>query len=297
MVGLSRWDTGAQMQAINLLFPLEEPGAYMMFGSWTLRKKFSSVTAPRLVGSASQMNTASAFCQLWLSPLADLSQVPLSVLGMHLIQLFQHWGMPSAIKMDRGLPFGMPSGVFYSRLYLWLCGLGVEGIINRAKTPTDNAKVERSHGVLANWVELKKIYSFEELTLKLPRQVLIQRDKYPTKITGGKSRREYFKLYPHPIPQLIPPFDIQKIYERIKPGHWGRTCSERGQVHFLGQRWGLGTAWKHRAVQITLDVNKAKWIITQDETGQVKQVEAEPTILKYLNKLVPLSQNVQQQME
>ena len=61
-------------------------------------------------------------------------------------QIFTQWGLPDAIRMDRDPLFiGSTRLEWPGTLLLWLVGLGVQPIINRAYRPTDNAMVERSH--------------------------------------------------------------------------------------------------------------------------------------------------------
>ena len=59
-------------------------------------------------------------------------------------QVFARWGLPDAIRMDRDPIFvGSTRLEWPSTLILWLLGLGIQPIINRAYRPTDNAKVVR----------------------------------------------------------------------------------------------------------------------------------------------------------
>jgi len=60
--------------------------------------------------------------------------------------LFCRWGLPDALRMDRDAVFvGSCRLEWPGTLLLWLIGLGVQPIINRAYRPTDNAIVERNH--------------------------------------------------------------------------------------------------------------------------------------------------------
>ena len=60
--------------------------------------------------------------------------------------LFCRWGLPDALRMDRdSVLVGSCRLEWPGTLLLWLIGLGVQPIINRAYRPTDNAIVERNH--------------------------------------------------------------------------------------------------------------------------------------------------------
>ena len=60
---------------------------------------------------------------------------------------FAHWNtLPGQVQTD-GEPAltGKPQDTFPSLFTLWLKGLGIDHIVIRARTPTDNAEVERCH--------------------------------------------------------------------------------------------------------------------------------------------------------
>ena len=66
-------------------------------------------------------------------------------------RVFEQWGLPDGLRMDRDPVWVGSSRLdFPSRLLLWLVGLGVTPLINRPHRPTDNAQVERCNGI---WVE------------------------------------------------------------------------------------------------------------------------------------------------
>jgi len=61
-------------------------------------------------------------------------------------RLFARWRLPDAFRLDHEPLFvGSPRVEWPGTSLLWLIGLGVQLIINRAYCPTDNAIVERNH--------------------------------------------------------------------------------------------------------------------------------------------------------
>ena len=89
-------------------------------------------------------------------PYKKISEVPLHEIQRALIVIFKSHGIPDWIKVDNGRPFGDPQMELIPPLALWLIGLGIQVIWNRPGTPQDNAKVERSQGVMARWTEYAK---------------------------------------------------------------------------------------------------------------------------------------------
>ena len=74
------------------------------------------------------------------------AQLTTRVVQANLRRVFSQWGLPDALRMDRDSIFvGSTRLEWPGLLLLWLVGLGVQPIINRAYRPTDNAIVERNH--------------------------------------------------------------------------------------------------------------------------------------------------------
>ena len=65
---------------------------------------------------------------------------------------FTRWGLPEAVRVDNGYPWGSPRDL-PTELALWLIGLGVAVIWNPPAQPRKNPKVERCQGVAAAWAE------------------------------------------------------------------------------------------------------------------------------------------------
>jgi len=78
--------------------------------------------------------------------------------------------------MDNGTPWGTQSRL-PSALGLWLVGLGIDLIYGRPRRSTDNAIVERNHGVLARWVEAEQCPDFQHCQQHLDWAVVTQRER------------------------------------------------------------------------------------------------------------------------
>src|SRR5437867_5557619 len=90
------------------------------------------------------------------SPHYHINEVDARKIQAALLRCFRRWGLPRAIKVDNGKPFGDPQRTSVPELALWLCGLGVGVIWNPPRSPRDNAKVERMQGTTAAWAEVEK---------------------------------------------------------------------------------------------------------------------------------------------
>ncbi len=74
------------------------------------------------------------------------------------------WGRPEQMRLDNGMPWGTQS-TLPSAMGLWLVGLGIELRYGRPARSTDNAVVERSHGVLARFHFQRKVERNGQITL------------------------------------------------------------------------------------------------------------------------------------
>src|ERR1700752_3265137 len=105
-------------------------------------------------------------------------------------QAFIRWGLPLALRLDNGYPWGNWSEL-PTALALWMVGLGIQLKFNPPRRPRDNGVVERSHGVSKRWAEVKTCGSAEELQTRLDDLDKIQREEY--QVYRGKTRRELFE--------------------------------------------------------------------------------------------------------
>ena len=64
-----------------------------------------------------------------------------------LLRVFRHYGLPKAIWVDNGPPFGGVGPLGYSRLAAWWRRLGIRVEYGRPAHPQDNAAHQQMHGV------------------------------------------------------------------------------------------------------------------------------------------------------
>lgn len=94
--------------------------------------------------------------------LAACSNERTETVRAHLIETFRRYGLPRAMNMDNGNPWGNPTGDPYTKLTVWLIRLGVSVSHSRPLHPQTNGKDERFHRTLR--VELLNHQSFASLT-------------------------------------------------------------------------------------------------------------------------------------
>ena len=189
-----------------------------------------------------------------------------------LITIFKNHGIPDWIKVDNGRPFGDPKLELIPPLALWLIGLGIKVIWNRPATPQDNAKVERSQGVMGRWTEYTKCKDTFELQDRLWKEADFHNLHFPIRRQGNKTRQELFPKLIHTGKNWNPiDFKLNRVLIFIAKGNWGRKASSFGQIYFYGQRFSIGIKYKYQKVSIKLNPRKNCWNIFDPHGKLIKE--------------------------
>ena len=101
------------------------------------------------------MSVPGRSCRPSFSPQGHFNQVPLGQVQQQLRAGFRRWGLPEALRVDNGSPWGSWSDL-PPPLALWLVGLGLRLLWNPPRRPQANGVVERSHGVAQAWAEPRR---------------------------------------------------------------------------------------------------------------------------------------------
>lgn len=188
--------------------------------------------------------------------------MPLRELQSALLPIFKTWGVPQWIKVDNGRPFGDPQMQAIPVLALWLIALDIGVIWNRPRMPQDNAKVERSQGVLANWTEWRKCKNAWHLQARLWEEACFHNLHYPVQRLKGQTRLQAFpQLLQSPRPYQPADFDPQRALDLIAQGAWKRQVSKVGQINMWNQVLQVGAAYRYQTVSIKLDPAANQWNI------------------------------------
>lgn len=206
------------------------------------------------------MSTRGRYWNRPFSPYKKICEVPLLDIQRTLLNVFRTHGLPECIKVDNGRPFGDPQRQNIPVLVLWLLAFGIKIIFNRPRTPQDNAKVERSQGVLSKWTEWEKCADRFELQYKVWKEADFHNMHYSVSRLGGKTRIQAFDNLLR-SPKTFDPsdFDPQRTIDFVAKGLWQREVSKNGQFSFWAQKINVGKKYAHQSVSIKLDPQKNNW--------------------------------------
>jgi hypothetical protein len=180
-------------------------------------------------------------------------------------------GSPQRIRVDNGTPWATQSSL-PSALALWLVGLDIVPIYGRPARSTDNAVVERSHGLLAQWVEPVTCANATVCAERLAWAVYTQRNRYrdpptltrcqafPTLLTNS---RRYDPLYDSAACSL------QRVVTYLSHFRFQRKVEKFGQITLFANTYSIRRAFSRQAVEIVLDVLTLNWIICDEYAHEI----------------------------
>lgn len=175
--------------------------------------------------------------------------------------------------MDNGSPWGSASST-PTALGLWLVGLGVGLIYGRPARSTDNAVVERSHGVLAQWVEPDKCADFRACQAQLDWAVHTQRERY--RLVTGRTRAE---TYPGLIANLRgydPANDSRQwSFDRVRHYLSGfkfqRKVECNGRITLFANTYSVGRAYARQTIVLQFDDRCDQWVMLDDYGHEIRR--------------------------
>jgi hypothetical protein len=168
---------------------------------------------------------------------------------------------------------------------LWLVGLGMAVTFGRPRQSTDNAVVERSHGVLAAWVEPQQRAGLVELQAGLDDFAHLQRAVYPS--CDGQSR---LKAYPdllqvqrhYACTKDQDLWQLQRVMDYVANFRFQRRVEKNGRITHFTEQYSIGRHYAARDVTVYLDAQSHEWIIEGRHGEILKQFQAKqldyPTI-------------------
>jgi transposase InsO family protein len=203
--------------------------------------------------------------------------VPAAFTQAELRAAFARWGLPRAVRVDNGAPWGsaadLPTG-----LALWLIGLGVEVIHNPPRRPQDNGVVERSQGTGKRWAEPHTCRDADELRRRLEEQDAIQREEYPS--IKGRTRMEAFPGLRHSGRPYRPEaeaaaWDLAPVLRHLAGYVLTRRADGGGTVSLLNRNRYVSRALAGREVFVTLDPLTTEWVYSGPGGVEYRRQKAE----------------------
>jgi transposase InsO family protein len=157
---------------------------------------------------------------------------------------FRRYGLPVAMLMDNGAPWGDAGDQPYTVFTAWLIRLGVRVIHGRPLHPQTQGKCERFHRTLN--AEVIQGTSFRDLAhcqSTFDRWRHVYNYERPHDALGLSTPSTRYRASPRPFPEQLPPIEYG-------PGDIVRRVGQTGHLSFMNRRIRVGKAFRHHPVAL-----------------------------------------------
>lgn len=163
----------------------------------------------------------------------------------HLRMTFRRYGLPEAMFVDNGSPWGDASGEHWTRLEVWLLKLGVGLLHSTPYHPQSRGKNERFHRTLQ--AEVFALQRFRDLR-QVQRAFDAWREVYnfdrPHEALGQDVPASRYRPSPRPMPERLPKVDYeaQEIVRTVP--------QTKDYIRFRGRLWKVPQAFRGERVAV-----------------------------------------------
>jgi transposase InsO family protein len=169
----------------------------------------------------------------------------------HLVATFGHYGLPEALFVDNGGPWGDSSETRWTRLSVWLLKLGVEVLHSRPYHPQSRGKNERFHRTLKEEVfALRRFRDLAEVQRAFDQWREVYNFERPHEALDQEVPASRYRASLRSMPDRLPKVEYDQ-HEIVRS-----VSSTKAYVSFKGQLWKVPQAFQGERLAIrplTLD--------------------------------------------
>ena len=172
----------------------------------------------------------------------------------HLETTFRRYGLPDAVFVDNGNPWGAPSGESWTRFGVWLLKLGIELLHSRPYHPQSRGKNERFHRTLkAEVFALARFRSLLEVQHALDRWREVYNFERPHQALDLEVPAHRYRPSPRSMPDRLPEveYDAGEIVRTVP--------ASKDYVSFKGRLWKVPKAFRGERVAIRPLDRDGRW--------------------------------------
>lgn len=160
-------------------------------------------------------------------------------------RIFRRHGLPEALFVDNGPPWGDSRGASWTRLRVWLARLGVALIHARPYHPQSRGKNERFHRSLkAELFALRRFRDLVELQAALDAWRDLYNHERPHEAIAMAAPASRYRPSPRPMPAQLP----QPVYEEGEITR--RVPLTKDYIAFKGRLWKVPGAFRGETLAI-----------------------------------------------
>lgn len=163
----------------------------------------------------------------------------------HLEATFRRYGLPQAMFVDNGPPWGEPSGEGWTRLGVWLLKLGIHVIHSRPYHPQSRGKNERFHRTLiAEVFALERFRQLVEVQRAFDRWRSVYNFERPHQALDQDVPANRYRPSTRPMPDRLAEVEYDS-HETVRT-----VSSTKAYVSFKGRPWKVPKAFRGERLAI-----------------------------------------------
>jgi len=162
-----------------------------------------------------------------------------------LTTVFHRYGLPDAVFVDNGNPWGDPSGERWTRFGVWLLKLGVDVVHSRPYHPQSRGKNERFHRTLADEVfALRRFHDSAAVQRAFDAWREVYNFERPHEALGQEVPASRYRPSPRAMPDRLPEpdYDTRETVRTVP--------ASKAYISFKGRPWKVPQAFRGERVAI-----------------------------------------------
>lgn len=157
------------------------------------------------------------------------------------VSIFAQYGLPAAIRVDNGCPFGADGALGLTRLSAWWIRLGIRVEFITPGCPGENAGHEQMHGIYKAEAATPPARTQQAQKRRTQRWVRIYNEVRPHESLGMRCPAELYRKSARKMPATLAPL-------RYPAGWLSRLVKGKGMISLLGHGRFIGEAFERQRV-------------------------------------------------
>lgn len=160
-----------------------------------------------------------------------------------LTAVFRHYGLPQAMLMDNGAPWGDSGGGRFTAFSVWLMRLGIRVTHGRFLHPQTQGKDERLHRTMKAEIALDRLASLDECQRAFDKWRHVYNHRRPHQAIDMARPSERYRPSDRSFPEALPAIEYEA-------GDIVRKADQEGDIHFKGRRLRLGRPFRGELIAV-----------------------------------------------
>ena len=160
-----------------------------------------------------------------------------------LIGVFRRYGLPDAMLMDNGAPWGDSGGGRFTAFSVWLMRLGIRVAHGRFLHPQTQGKAERLHRTMKAEIALDRLRDLADCQRAFDTWRHVYNHRRPHEALDMATPSTRYRPSERPYPERLAPIEYG-------PGDMRRTADQEGDIRFKGRRLRLGRPFRGEPIAL-----------------------------------------------